>query len=123
MLDPAIRVRREVRVLAEDIVRSDVLFELHQKTVAADARMQWIEGLHVIELMLLDMGLTEGRHSQVNQRRLDHFSAESTVDAALGARGGRVAHIQFLPTAADARRAAFTDCLSAIDGFRRLSSV
>ena len=50
VLDPAVGIGGEVGVLAEDLLRSYELLQLHQEAVLAHVRVQRVEGLHLVEL-------------------------------------------------------------------------
>jgi len=57
VLQPRVRVRREVCVLDEDILWTHVRFELNQETVLTDVNVEWVESLHVVELVRFHMTL------------------------------------------------------------------
>jgi hypothetical protein len=48
MLKPAVRVGREIGVLAVDVLRPYMLWKLRQKTVLADLYVQWIKRLELL---------------------------------------------------------------------------
>src|SRR5215208_2303324 len=67
MLDPAVCVRREVRVLGEDVLRRDVLIQLHEKTGVAHRHMEWIERLHAVQRRTVDIALAQRRHAKIDE--------------------------------------------------------
>ena len=67
VLDPAIRVRGEVRVVAEDVLGADVRLELDQETLAADVDVERVERLHLVELVATHVAFAERRHSQIHE--------------------------------------------------------
>src|SRR5205085_6743696 len=72
--------RREVRVLGEDVLRSDVLRQLDEVTGLADAHVQRIEGLHRVELVRAQEALAERRHAEVDDGTAERRAAEAACD-------------------------------------------
>ena len=66
--DPGVRVRREVRVLREDLLRGDELLELHQQAALADPHVQRIERLHRARPLGRHIALAQRRHAEVDER-------------------------------------------------------
>ena len=74
VLDPRVRVRREVRVLAEDLFRSGELRDLREPAALADPDVERIEHLPALELVVGQHRLAERRlaeidHGQPQRRR------------------------------------------------------
>ncbi len=69
MLDPGVRVGREVRVLGEDLLGRGKLRDLGQPAALADPDVQRIEGLAALELIVGQHRLAEGRLAQVDHRQ------------------------------------------------------
>jgi hypothetical protein len=94
--EPRVRVRREVRVLGEDVLGSDVLLELHQEALLADVDPQGIERLHGVDPAGLDVALAQRRHAQVDEGVSQVRTAEAArpaggaVTSSLGFARGRV---------------------------------
>ena len=61
--DPAVRVRREVSVLAENGLRGNVFLELHQEALLADVDVQRVERFHLVETLGRNIRFTEGREA------------------------------------------------------------
>jgi hypothetical protein len=87
VLDPGVRVRREVGVLAEDVLRRDELLELHEQARGAHADVERIEALHRPELLGRDVALTQRGHAQVDERVAQRLGAETARGSG---RGGSV---------------------------------
>src|SRR5262245_2374140 len=79
VLDPAVRVRRKVCVVGEDLLRRYVFLELHEEALGAHPGMQWVEPLQLVELLRLHMRLARRRHSEVDKRRLERSPTESAT--------------------------------------------
>ena len=87
VLQPAVRERREIGVLDEDLLRRDVGGQLDQEAPIADIRTQRVERLHAIEILGPEEALAQRADSQVDddvaQRRgtkaagLRHGSSDS----------------------------------------------
>ncbi len=69
VFDPARRIRREVCVVGEDLVRRDEFLQLHQETRITHIRMQRIERLHLVQLVGRDVRLAQGRHPEIDEGR------------------------------------------------------
>src|SRR6267154_4301636 len=78
MLEPAVGVRREIGVLAENLLRAHVLLQLGQKTAFADVDVERIERLHLIRLLRAHVTLAQGGHAEIHERMLQLGSAEPT---------------------------------------------
>jgi hypothetical protein len=59
VLKPTVGVRREVRVLAEDMLGGDVLLQLHEVALVADFYVKRVKGLHVVEVFPGDIALAQ----------------------------------------------------------------
>jgi hypothetical protein len=75
---PAIGIGREIGVIAEDMLRANISFQLHQEALLADEHTQWIERLHLVELIGAQVTLTQRRHAEVDQGVPDWRLAEAT---------------------------------------------
>jgi hypothetical protein len=60
VLQPGYGIRREVRVVPEDLVWTGKYLELHEETVLTHVHMQRIERFHVLELSRLQEGVSQG---------------------------------------------------------------
>ena len=69
--------RREVGVVAEDLVRRLELLELHEHALAADPRVQRVERLHRVAAVGRQVGVRHRRHAEVGEHRLERRGAES----------------------------------------------
>ena len=78
VLDPRVRVRREVRVLREDLLGRGELGYLREPAALADADVQRIEGLALLELLSREHGLAQGRLSEVDDGQLQRGTAVAT---------------------------------------------
>ena len=67
VIEPGIRIGREIGVFRKDMLRRDVLLELHEKAVAADIGGERIERLHRIELVLCEIALAKRRHAEIDE--------------------------------------------------------
>ena len=77
VLDPARRDRREVGVVAEDLLRPGGLGELHQQAALADEDVERVEGLRCLEIPRLDVGVGQRREPQVDEGALERGAAEA----------------------------------------------
>src|SRR5690349_9181090 len=77
MPEPSVRVRRKIRVLAEDLFGGHILLQLNKVAILADKRHKGIEPFHRIELLLRDVTLAKWRHAEINE-----FSEGPTATAA-----------------------------------------
>jgi hypothetical protein len=59
VLDPRRRESREVRVLREDLSRTDKLGDLNQPAASAYTRMKWVEELPLVERLRRDDALAK----------------------------------------------------------------
>ncbi len=84
VFDPARRVRREVRVLGEDLVWRDELLQLHQETRITHISMQRKERLHLLQLIGRDVRLAQGRHPEVDEGGLQGCTAEAAAETGPG---------------------------------------
>ena len=75
--DPRIGVRGEIRVLAEDRVRSDELLELHEQAALADLGVKRIERLHRVHAIRRHVALAQRRHAEVDERVRERRAAEA----------------------------------------------
>src|SRR6266699_4092702 len=67
MLEPAIGVRREIGVLAENLLRAHVLLQLGQKTLSADVDVERIKRFHLIRFLRTYIAFAERRHTEVDK--------------------------------------------------------
>ena len=82
--DPGVRIRREVGVLREDLLRRHELLELHQQTVLADTDMERVEGLHLAEPLRGNVALAKWRHAEVDEGMAERSRAETAAGRARG---------------------------------------
>ena len=78
VVDPRVRVRREVRVLREDLLGRGQLGYLREPATLTDADVQRIEGLALLELLRREHGLAQGRLSEVDDGQLQRGTAVAT---------------------------------------------
>src|SRR5207244_7164618 len=78
VLDPARRVRGEVRVIGEDLLRTDVLLELDEEAAVADPDVQGEEGLLLVRPLRRHEALAERLRAEVDERVLERGAAEAT---------------------------------------------
>jgi len=67
VLEPRRGERREVGVLGEDAIGSDVLVELHEEAVGAHPNVKRIERLHSVERVGRHVALAQRRHAQIHE--------------------------------------------------------
>ncbi len=67
VLEPGARVRREVRIVAEDRLGGLELLELHEEARFADQRPQWKEGLHPPTVPRPRVRVRERGHPEVGE--------------------------------------------------------
>ncbi len=79
MAQPGIGEGGEISVVAENIIRADLLLKLHQKALIADVHMQWGEEFHPVQLVGADHVVADGGCPQINERVLQGCAAESTT--------------------------------------------
>ena len=84
MLDEGRRIRREVRVLGEDLVRRHERLELDEVAPLAGEDMKREERLHVPDLLRTDEALAERRHAKVDDRQLERCAAEAARRVVVG---------------------------------------
>ncbi len=77
VLDPRCRVRGEVSVLAENLVRCDVLFQLHQQAAVAHVGVEREKGLQAVEPIGGQEALAQRRHAEVDEIVLELFAAQT----------------------------------------------
>ncbi len=82
MCDPGVRIRREVGVFREDLLRRHELLELHQETVLADTDMERVEGLHLAEPLSGNVALAKWRHAEVDEGMAEGSRAETAAGRA-----------------------------------------
>jgi hypothetical protein len=56
---------------------------LHEKTFVTYVRAQWVKGLHVVELVCLDMRLAKRRHPKIHKGMLQARAAGAAITVAL----------------------------------------
>ena len=84
VLDPGVRVRREVRVLLEDVRRGHELLELHEEAALTDLRVERVERLLRGEALGGHIALAERRHAEVHERVPQRAGAEAARGLAVG---------------------------------------
>jgi hypothetical protein len=89
VLDPRVGVRREVRVLGEDVVGGDERLELHQQAALADLRVERVERLHRVDALGWHVALAQRRHAEVDEGVAQRGCAEAARGQALGGGCGR----------------------------------
>ena len=57
--DPTVGIRREVRVVGEDVGRGDVLLQLHEQALLADVDVERVEGLHLVQVARVEERLAQ----------------------------------------------------------------
>ena len=87
VLDPRIRVGREVGVLREDLVRRDERRQLREPAARADPDVERIEGLHLLEPIGRQEAFAERRLPEVDHRQLERRLAEAAVGSTGMCRG------------------------------------
>ena len=88
VLEPAGRIRGEVGVVGEDLLRGLELLQLHQEAAAADQRPQRVIGLHRPDALRWQVSVGKRRGAQVDE----HLTERSAAEAARNRRGLR-AHV------------------------------
>ena len=68
MLDPGGRVRREICVLCEDVLRLDIFLQLHKEASIADENVQGKVRLHPIQLVDGEETFTKRGHPEIDER-------------------------------------------------------
>ncbi len=79
--DPGVGVGGEVGVLGEDLFGGDEFLKLDEETALAGAGVERIERLHRAEAVGGDVGLTQGRHTQVDEGMAQLGAAEAAHGA------------------------------------------
>src|SRR6185437_941651 len=79
MGNPAVRVRRKICVVAEDILGAHVLFDLGEEALSAHANVQRIKGLHLIELLPGQIALAQRRHAEIYESLSQWLSAKKAA--------------------------------------------
>ena len=77
VLDPAIRERRKVWVVAKNVLRTHIGFKLDEIAFAADADVERIEWLHLVETLGRDVTFAQRGHAEVHHRVSQGRAAES----------------------------------------------
>ena len=75
MVDPRVRVRREVRVLGENALRRDELRDLHEPAGGADPCVQRIEDLGLTQAAFGENRLAQRRLAEVDEAQRERASA------------------------------------------------
>ena len=75
VLDPGCRIRGEVGVLGEDVLRLHVLLQLHQEASVAHQRVQRIVGSIALISSAVRKALAKRRHSEVDEGRRERPAA------------------------------------------------
>ena len=63
----------------EDIFRTNDMSQLHEPTVMADIRVQWIERLRVISAIWGYVGIGKRRHAKVYEIFNQRMAAQATL--------------------------------------------
>src|SRR5713101_642408 len=61
--EPRVGVRGKICIVAKDTNRTDVFRKLDEKALAANVRDEWIEWLHLVELLGSQIALAQGGHA------------------------------------------------------------
>ena len=77
--DPTVRVRREVRVVVEELFGRHDRLELHEQALPADPHVQRIELLRLVQPIRRHILLAERRQAQIDKRVLETSSAEAAA--------------------------------------------
>ena len=83
MLDEGRRIRGEVRVFGEDLVRRHERLELDEVAPLAGEDVKREERLHVSDLLRAEEALAERRHPEVDDRQVERGAAEAARRLAL----------------------------------------
>src|SRR3972149_8567153 len=70
VLQPTVRIRREVRIVPENRLGTFKLLCLNQETIGADEDPQRVKGLHLVQLGWIQIGIRQRRHSEVDKKVL-----------------------------------------------------
>ncbi len=76
MIEPTGRVGREVRVLAEDLLGCREVFGLHQEALVADVGAQRVEGLRLVQAVVVEVALAQRLCAQVDEDAREWGAAE-----------------------------------------------
>jgi hypothetical protein len=87
--DPGRRVRGEVGVFPEDVLRAHVLAQLDEKACPAHERVERKVRLHRIELLGREKALAERRHAEIDETVLQAAAAETAPADRVNARSGQ----------------------------------
>ncbi len=68
VLNPTVRIRREVGIITENMRGANIGIKLNQETAAAYVNMQRVKRLHFVQLSPIQIAFTEGRHPQIHKR-------------------------------------------------------
>ena len=93
VFEPAVGVRREVRVLREDRLRRHVGRQLDEEAAITDRHPERVEGLHLIELVRAQVALAQRADAKVDHDVVEWRSAEAARMRHTGVRKmGRLVH-------------------------------
>ena len=79
MLDPRGRIRRKICVFRENMLRLDVLLQLHQEALAADEHVQRKVRLHLVDLVGSQKAFAKRGHPKINEGRSERGIAQATI--------------------------------------------
>jgi hypothetical protein len=77
VIDPAVRIRRKVGVLTEDLIRAHICLELDQEARTANLDVERIECLSLIELIALQVRFAQRRYAKIDEGVAQRLGAES----------------------------------------------
>ena len=80
MLQPCVRKRGQIGIVCENLMWSLKLLKLDQKTAFADEAPKGVEGLHLVQLGGLQVGIGKGRHTQINEDLLQGEITETATN-------------------------------------------
>jgi len=75
MSQPTVGIGGEVWIVTEDLIRTHILFELHEETLLAHVHVKGIEGFHPVEILRKEIGLTEWRHAEIDEGESEDVAA------------------------------------------------
>ena len=76
---PAIRIRREIGILAEDDADAHVFLQLHEKAFSQTIHVQRIKNFALIHLIGAEKALAQRRHPQIHKGMLQRAPAETAA--------------------------------------------
>src|SRR5260370_1383850 len=79
MLDPRVGIRRKVSIIRKDLLTRHVGGKLHKQARLAQANVQWIEHLGLVELLLRHIALAKRRHPEIDERMNKRSTAQTAL--------------------------------------------